>query len=407
MSTNVTVVLVQRKDGDRAYLRTALEALPGVQIAGERTDLRAGVALAHQSRPHVLVLDLAPPVDDVLAAATQYRLEDPDAAIFFTADQMDMDLLQRAMRAGATEVLRRPIDRGALGQAVERVAQLRARKQGGASSRQVYTVFSSKGGQGVSTVATNLALAVRQLTGKETALVDFDYQSGDVAFMLGITPTHSLGDLLAAPRIDSAAVQDAVMKHVSGLGVLPQPEQLERVDGFGGSQAGSVVEIMGSTYEFVIVDAPHAINEVSLEVFDRSSSILLIVEPSVPSVRAARRSLEVFQKLNYLVSGDRIKLVVNRRSDQSAVTPAQIEEALGLKVFGTVSNDYAAVSEAMNTGRPLCSSDTPSSRAGRDILGLARQLVPAGARATAGATPQEHDNGRRSGRLRLFGIGKG
>src|SRR5438876_6147769 len=99
MSGNpLTVVLVQRNDMERAQLRGALEALPGVEIAGERADLRAGVALAHQAHPAILVLELASPVDEVLAAATQYRYEDQDAAIFLITEAVDPEMLLRAIR---------------------------------------------------------------------------------------------------------------------------------------------------------------------------------------------------------------------------------------------------------------------------------------------------------------------
>ena len=102
--------------------------------------------------------------------------------------------------------------------------------------------------------------------------------------------------------------------------VLAQPEQLDRVEGITADQAGNVLEILGSTFDVVVVDAPHTINEISLELFDRSSTILLTVEPSVPSVRAARRSLEIFQKLNYLAIPDRVRLVVNRRTEDEPIT---------------------------------------------------------------------------------------
>src|SRR5439155_2318734 len=59
MTTPLSVVLIHRNDVERAQLRGALEALPGVEIAGERADLRAGVALAHQAHPAILVLELA------------------------------------------------------------------------------------------------------------------------------------------------------------------------------------------------------------------------------------------------------------------------------------------------------------------------------------------------------------
>jgi pilus assembly protein CpaE len=403
MTTALTVVLVHRNANERAALRAAFEALPNVQIAGERGDLRAGVAMAQQARPALLVLELSAPADDTLAAAAQYKLDHPEVAIFFSTDLLDPDTLLRAMRAGASEVLRRPLDRGALGQAVERVAAMSARAKGGGISRRVLTVFASKGGQGVSTIATNIALGIRHGARREVALMDCDYQSGDVAFMLGLNPKRSLGEVIAAPHIDATVLQDALAKHESGVFVLAQPEQLDRVDGLTGSQVGSVIEILGTTFDVVVVDAPHVINEISLEIFDRSSTILLTVEPSVPSVRAARRSLEIFQKLNYLVSPDRVRLVLNRRTDQGAITAAQLEDTLGLPVFASIANDYATVSQAINMGKPLCGGAVPEGKAGRDLAALARLLVPA--EESAKQATKEEAAPRRSGARRFFGRG--
>jgi pilus assembly protein CpaE len=397
----LTVVLVHRDDYERGQLRLALEALSGVQIAGERNDMRAGLALANQVRPNILILDIAHPVDDTLNAASQFKVDHPDCAIFLATDVFDPDTLLRALRAGAQEVLRRPLDRAALREAVERVARAAAKKSGGAgAARSVITVFCNKGGSGVSTAATNLGISLRRLTSREVVLADFDYQSGDAAFMLGMTPTKSLGDVLNAPRIDSASVHDALMKHASGLHVLSQPEHLDRVDGVTPEQVASVLDILHSTFDLVVVDAPHVFNEITLEIFDRSSTIVLMAEPSIPSVRAARRSLEIFQKLNFLVSPDRVRLVVNRRGEQSAISIAQIEETLGMAVFGSISNDYASVSMAINVGKPLCGEHSES-RAGRDITALARKLVP----SESVEEPMGAVQVKRPGRMRLFGKG--
>src|SRR5207249_2583523 len=85
-------------------------------------------------------------------------------------------------------------ERGALREAIERVQHQAAKKSGGGASRGVVTVFSNKGGAGVSTIATNLAISLKRMTGREVALADFDIHSGDAAFMLGLSPTRSLGD---------------------------------------------------------------------------------------------------------------------------------------------------------------------------------------------------------------------
>ena len=399
MATVIRAIVVHRDGTERAGLRAALEALPGVEIAGERTDLRSGIALARQSSPDILLLELAQPVEETLAAAAQFRLDQPDCAIFVVTENLDPDTLLRAMRAGASEVLRRPLDRATLSRAVERVSALCARRSGTSVGRGVITVFSSKGGAGVSTIAANLALCLQRQNKREHVLADFDDQSGDTAFMLGLDPARSMADVLAAPRIDSASVQDALTRHESGLCVLAQPEQLDQVTA-SADQAGNVVEILSSMFETVVIDAPHAFDDRSIEIFDRSTTLLIVVEPSLPSVRAARRSLEILQRLNFLAVPDRVRLLVNRRSDTNSITLDQLEDTLRLKTFGTIANDYAAVSQAINLGRPLCLG-SPGSNAAKDILAIARKLAPGDA-----TIPELVETpGRKPTRLRLFGMG--
>lgn len=401
MSAHLSVVIIHRDPIERSQLHAAFDAMSGVDVAGERPDLRSGLALAHQVQPQILVMDLVHPIEDGLTAAAQFHMQHPNCAIFLMTDAFDSDTLLRALRAGAQEVLRRPLDRSALSQAVERVAGLNAQRNGGGgAARGVVTVFSIKGGAGISTIAVNLAVAIRGLTNREVALADFDYQSGDAAFMLGITPKYSVADVVEAARIDSASVQDALMRHRSGVKVLPQPEQLDRVAGVTPEQIGNMVEILNSTHDRVVVDCPHVFNEYTLEIFDRSTTILLVAELSIPSVRAARRSLDILGKLNFMTSPDRVRLVVNRFTENSAIDRSQIEDTLGIPVFGTIANDYSAISRSINMGEPLC-GEPSESRAARDIHALARKLVPADAiEESEVAVPA-----RRSGRLRFFGKG--
>jgi pilus assembly protein CpaE len=328
-------------------------------------------------------------------------MEHPEVAIFLVSDSFDPETLLRALRAGAQEVLKRPLDRSTLSAAVERVAQLNARKQGGVSARTVLTVFSPKGGAGATTLATNLAVCLRRATAREVALVDFDHQSGDAAFILGLSPVRSLADVLASPNLDSASVQDVLAKHESGLRVLAQPEQLDRVDPVSAPQTGAVLDILTHTFEIVVADVPHTLSDVTLEVLDRSSAILLVAEQTMPSVRAARRALEIFHRLNYLAMPERVRLIVNRSSEKEPVTLAQLQETLGMEAFARIASDHETVSRSVSLGRPLC-DEAPDTRPARDIAALARSLVPVEA-PNGDAEPVLV---RRNGRRWPFGKGK-
>jgi Flp pilus assembly CpaE family ATPase len=50
---------------------------------------------------------------------------------------------------------------------------------------------------------------------------------------------------------------------------------------------------------------------------------------------------------------ERVKVLLNRASDQNMIAPKQIETALGYGIHHTFSSDYRSVSTALNSGVPL------------------------------------------------------
>lgn len=373
----MTVLLVLEDAVHAKQTRAAVEALPGVQVIGERSDMRSGLSLARQLKPRIVVLDLPSAYDEALAAADHFKIDAPECALFLLSTSLDPQLLLRAIRAGAQEVLKKPLDRALLQEAVERVSRSgAARSAGGTQARSILTVFSHKGGVGVTTVAANLAVAMK--TGLEVpsvALADLDQASGDAAHMLGMKIERSLADLLQVQRIDSTSLQMNLLRHVSGISVLAQPEDMSQAEPPTPAQTGAILDGLSSMFDVVVVDAPHTFDETTLEILDRSSTILVLVELSVPSLRAARRALDVFDRLHYTSVPGRVQLVVNRYSGgREFITLQQVEETLQVRPYATIENDYRRVFASVNSGRPICLDD-PDTVAARDLTRLAAKLL--------------------------------
>lgn len=373
----VTILLILEDESNRRSTRTALNGLAGVEIVGERFELRSGLLLARQRHPRIVLLDMLDNYEEALNAAGQFKMDMPDTALFLLSNNLDPQLLLRAIRAGAQEVLKKPLDRALLQEAVERVSRSgAARSAAGTRARSITTLFSTKGGIGTTVVAANLAVAMKaHLNVDNVALVDFDAQSSGAAHVLGLKAERSISDLLRSPRLDSAALQMSVLRHSSGLAVLAQPEDLSNFEAMTPVQAGGVLDLLSSSNDAVVVDAPHAFDEVSLEVLDRSSTILLLAELSIPSIRAARRALEVFDRLHFTDVPDRVKVVVNRYTGtRGFITLDQLFEALQVRAFHTIQNDYRRVFASANAGRALCLDD-PDAQVSKDIIALAAKLV--------------------------------
>lgn len=371
----LSVILVHHDENERRALRESFSALHNVNVVGERADLEAGIALARQALPDVLALELPRAMDATLTAAVEYRLAYPEAAIVFVSDRLDTETVLRALRAGATEVLARPLNPETLHQTFDRIRTQRQHREGSAHHSTVVSVYGAKGGNGTSTIAANLAIGLGNAGERDVVLVDLDDQSGDAAFMLGLSPERSILDVARAGTIDSTSLHDALIKHSSGVYVLAQPERREPEHGLTGEQAVRILEVLSSLFDIVVVDAPHLLDEFTLQVLQHSTAVVMVVEPNVPAVRATRRALEVMRRADLLSDPQRVHLVVNRQEPHVDVTLDQIHETLGLPIYATIANDYAAVHHAINSAQPLCGKGAHG-KVAHDLAGLARLLVP-------------------------------
>ena len=130
------------------------------------------------------------------------------------------------MRAGAREFLPEPLLANTLKEAVARALARREKSQHQAPVGKVLMFAGAKGGSGVTTVATNFAIALTKEDAGKVVLVDMDLQLGEVALGLGLTPQFSILDALKnEERLDADFLMSMLVRHTSGLAVLASPEQ--------------------------------------------------------------------------------------------------------------------------------------------------------------------------------------
>jgi pilus assembly protein CpaE len=160
--------------------------------------------------------------------------------IIVNAKEVSPDLILRSMRAGAHEFLTRPLDMGELSEAMERLASAMTPSASAPSmGGKIFTLFSAKGGTGVTSAATNLAMAFAK-RGAKTVLVDLDLQFGDAALMLDLKPSHTWAEVLRGSAIDAAKLKTLLASHESGLWLLASPTSLDDADKLTAVQVGEV-----------------------------------------------------------------------------------------------------------------------------------------------------------------------
>jgi pilus assembly protein CpaE len=242
----------------------------------------------------------------------------------------------------------------------------------------VVTVFGAKGGVGKTTVATNLGVALASNLGQSVVLVDADHSFGDVADMLELPADLSIVELVRDfDALERGNVDDALLKHESGLRVLPAPRDALKWRGVTPDSVRAIVHLLASRFDIVLIDTAAMLSELSLAVLEEASIVLWVTSTDFSSINNSLSGLESLRQISY--PDGRIRLVLNVTSSEDGVRPAKIEEVLKREFFWTVPYDNR-VRVGSQIGKPaiLASPDSPGSKS---LMELAKAVTGSGSTA--------------------------
>ncbi|MCX5799837.1 MAG: AAA family ATPase [Candidatus Eisenbacteria bacterium] len=370
MMDEIGIVIIDRDEDMRFTLRGLLRDVPGASVKAESGDLRIGVNLVRQYRPHIVLLEVSTPPEEFLSAAAKIVEVCPQSAVFAICSETKPEIILRAMRSGVQEFLRRPPDQDELVASVRKV--MRRLQAVGTIAGEIVTIFSNKGGLGTTMISANLAVFLAQDMKKSCAIVDLDLQFGDVAMFLNVQPNYTIADVTRSyEKLDQTLLKAHMTQHPSGVYVMAEPHQAEEAETITAEQVGQVLRLMRSMFEFVIVDTAHAFDERSVEALDLSDSIFMVSALELPAIRNTKRCIEIFQRLGY--GQDKVKLVLNRFIVNKSNAAEKFERGFEYPIFWRIPNDYGSVSNSINTGVPLLES-APQSPVTQNLRELAATL---------------------------------
>jgi pilus assembly protein CpaE len=325
----------------------------------------------------VVVMDLDTNPEQALDLVESICSTDGSVTVMVYSSQADPELLMRCMRAGAREFLAEPMQPSTVAEALVRAS---ARRQEVRRPKKVagklFTFVGAKGGSGVTTIASNFAIALAKECGKSVVLVDLDLQLGDAALGLGISSQFSVLDALQnVSRLDSDLLSSMLAKHSSGLTVLAAPDKYTAAHAPQDSLE-KLLNILRGDFPYVVVDLGSGLTQNYRALFEMADLVYLVAQVNVPELRNAHRLVsEYFNS----VEESKLEVVLNRFLPRGMeIDENSINKALLRPAKWKVPNDYQAVRRAQNTASPLALEDTPISRAIYEIARAAcgRSLSP-------------------------------
>ena len=322
------------------------------------------------ARCSVLVIEFGYDVRPGIALLKQVAEKMPRLTTLVASNDVSVAVIRAAIDAGAADFLSLPLNPQDLQKAFIKLHKVAAKASGaGAPAGTIITVCGARGGLGTTTLAVNLAFHMANLSSRQTSLVDLDLQRADVSAFLNLTPLNSLATIASATGpVDDIFLAGTLTRHPKGVFVLPAPTSMEEGDTVGHDHVELALQLLRAQFAYTVVDTARTVNGGMLAAFELSDHILVLLDRSVPGVRAARRLVEVLLRLNVPLA--RIQPIFSHVLTGPVSTQDAVR-AIGKEPFGTIPRDDTAASAAMNAGVPLNGKQSPLSIA---IAELARKL---------------------------------
>ena len=397
----IKVLIVDDMPDTRENIRKLLAFEPDIEVVGGdgAGTGREAIDLAAQYKPDVVLMDINMPDMDGITATKAISTSVRTAAVVIMSVQNESGYLRQAMLAGARDFLTKPVSSEELYTTIRRVydrnepirqqemqmsslrtAAAREAKRGATApvvgAGHIIVVYSPQAGAGVTTLATNMAAALMR-PDTNVLLIDANLQFGDVDAFLNLQSTSSIADLTkTVGDIDQEMIDSVLVTHGSGLKVLVAPSHPEMAYDMTSDAVKEVVRLLAKSYDFIVVDTPTQYDDTTLKLFDIAERIILVANPTIPSVRNIRKILDILDGLKEPAGlGEKVLFVLNRvvperERGRGVVPTASIEAHLKHSVVASIPLDDQAVLTAVNQGVPLVAK-MKSRSPGKELVDLA------------------------------------
>ncbi|AML52380.1 AAA family ATPase [Falsihalocynthiibacter arcticus] len=299
---------------------------------------------------------------DEVAVRELCRTAGPDVRVVAISDpDLQLAAARKLLQAGVADVLPMPVTKKDLTECLERLrAPIAAVAPLALQRGKIITVAQARGGIGGTTVAVNLADALRGEAGllrrnvvKKVALVDLDLQFGGIASFLDIEANDSLCRMAKDEIIpDATFLSQAMVTTKGGLSVITAPTEFVPMESLTSEQVEALLEQLTLQFDYVVVDLPRTLVQWVQSVLNMSDRLYLITDSSVPAIRQSKRLIDAYSEesprlpIDIIVNFEAKPIFKGRHHVQAA-------KLLERELRHWLPLDPKATREALDRGVPL------------------------------------------------------
>ncbi len=343
-----------------------------LEVCQENDYSEAFKKIANYQGKSILFADLSTYKQEKLDFILKVTKECSNCKVLALSDNPSVDLIIEIMRAGAKEFVPIPIIKSEFFESVNKLlSEFNETKK--TNNCKIISVFSNKGGIGKTSLATNLALELSKITKENIALIDLNFQMGDITTFLDLKPSFNISYMLEnLDKINETFLLSTLERYKkTSLYVLADPPYFKQADNIQPRQITKLFNTLKETFSYIIVDAEASFEGKNIAALDNSDLVLLVSVANLPALRNTQRCLELFEKLGY--DKEKVKIIINRYMENDEIKEADVEKVLSKKIYWKIPNNYFAIMTAINKGIPV-SEINDSTNIARSYKDLAQYI---------------------------------
>lgn len=354
MKQAVPIIVISEREYTSELLKRYIQDCDTFSFLAQTFDFSKAYNAIKELSKVLVIADVSDYQEQGLNFISKITSEFNECRVIVLSDKPDVDLVIRAMRVGASDFLALPLIKEEFFEVLNKIyCDLNLIKPKKSKCR-VITVYSNKGGVGKTSIATNLALELAKITKENVALIDLNFQLGDITTFLDLKPSFNISYMLQnLDKINEDFLLSTLEKYKdTSLYVLADPPYFKQVDDVSSKDITKLFNILRDTFSYVVVDTSGGFDSKAMTALENSDLVFLATIVNLPAIRNCQRCLELFEKLGF--EEDKVQVLINRYMENDEIKAEDVEEVLGKKLYWKIPNNYFTMMSAINKGVPVC-----------------------------------------------------
>lgn len=350
MTGDISAVILSDSVQTKNVLSLYLDEFAKFNLFDAGSDLSEIFNALSSMQKSVFIVDISRDTKKYLDFVSEVSSACPMCKIIAVSDSPSVELIVKVMRAGAKDFLSAPVIKTEFFEILNKIYNKLSDGSDNDSKSRVITVFSNKGGIGKTSIASNLALELAKITKENVALVDLNFQFGDITTFLDLKPSFNISYVLEnLEKMNSDLLLNTLERYKNtSLYVLADPPVFKQAENITKSQISKLIQLLKNTFSYIVIDAESGFDGKTVTALDNSDLIFLVTIVNLPALRNCQRILDLFEKLGY--DFDKTQIVVNRYMENDEITVEDVEKVLNKNVYWKIPNNYFTLMSAINKG---------------------------------------------------------